>query len=284
MKLNCGLEVYGIIYKIENKMNGKVYIGQTTNNEGFKGRYYRSGNTLIERCYNYHNQNKIYGYYYNSHLLSAMNKYGLENFIVNDFFDFAFSKEELDIKEQSWILIYDSVKNGYNLNYGGSNGKASEHTKNIMRELNKGENNPRYGIEVSNETKKKMRENHWSKTGIYKPISKKGKDSPNYGKHHSEETKKKISNSNKGKILSEETKKKMSNTRQGSNNPSSRKIICITTDKVFDCIKDAGAFYNCDNSGISKCCRGKEKHCGKLQDGTKLSWMYYEDYEKIFLI
>ena len=36
MLLKCGLEVYGIIYKITNKINGKVYIGQTVNNKGFK--------------------------------------------------------------------------------------------------------------------------------------------------------------------------------------------------------------------------------------------------------
>lgn len=33
------IEAYGIIYKIENLINKKVYIGQTTRNNGFKGRY-----------------------------------------------------------------------------------------------------------------------------------------------------------------------------------------------------------------------------------------------------
>ena len=57
----------------------------------------------------YHIKNKENGYYYNSFLLNAFNKYGVENFEVNDMFDVAFSKEELDIKEKSWILIYNSV-------------------------------------------------------------------------------------------------------------------------------------------------------------------------------
>ena len=34
-------------------------------------------------------------------------------------------------------------------------------------------------------------------------------------------------------------------------------------------------FYNIKSKGhISSCCRGKRKHCGKLQDGTKLKWKY----------
>ena len=280
MLLKCGLEVYGIIYKITNKINGKVYIGQTVNNKGFKGRYDRGGSTLAEKCYMYHIKNKENGYYYNSFLLNAFNKYGVENFEVNDMLDVAFSKEELDIKEKSWILIYNSVSNGYNLNYGGGNGKVSESTREKFRTLNAGKNNPRYGIKVSEETKSKMRKNHWSKTGVYKPNNLSGKDSYMYGKHHSEETKKKISEANKGKIVSEETKNKLRKNRMGKNNPSSRKIICLTTKKVFDTISDASKFYGCDASGISKCCRKKEKHCGKLKDGTKLSWMYYEDYLK----
>lgn len=33
------LEVYGIIYKIENLVNHKVYIGQTTRKDSLKGNY-----------------------------------------------------------------------------------------------------------------------------------------------------------------------------------------------------------------------------------------------------
>ncbi len=43
---------------------------------------------------------------------------------------------------------------------------------------------------------------------------------------------------------------------------------------------DVKRIYNIDNSSIAKCCKGKIKFAGKLEDGTKLHWMYYEDYEK----
>lgn len=56
------------------------------------------------------------------------------------------------------------------------------------------------------------------------------------------------------------------------------KIICITHNKIFSSIVDASDYYNIGVSSISKCCRGKISYGGKLQDGTKLKWMYYKDY------
>ena len=110
MGLKIGnLETYGIIYKIENLVNGKVYIGQTTNDNGFNGRYH----------------NDIVKYTHNKHLKRSFKKYGLDNFEINEMFDIAFSKEELDIKEKCWINIYDScnLEKGYNNADGGSRGK-----------------------------------------------------------------------------------------------------------------------------------------------------------------
>ena len=48
-----GKEYYGIIYKIENIVTNSVYIGQTINRLGFKGRYRFKG-VGIERVYKYH--------------------------------------------------------------------------------------------------------------------------------------------------------------------------------------------------------------------------------------
>ena len=47
------LECYGVIYKITNKVNGKVYVGQTSKSGGFKKRYDYGGDGII-RVYKYH--------------------------------------------------------------------------------------------------------------------------------------------------------------------------------------------------------------------------------------
>ena len=64
-----GKEYYGIIYKIENIINHHVYIGQTSESEGFNGRYQNRGNG-IERVYNYYLSRKNRNLYYNQHLLN----------------------------------------------------------------------------------------------------------------------------------------------------------------------------------------------------------------------
>lgn len=59
-----------------------------------------------------------------------------------------------------------------------------------------------------------------------------------------------------------------------------RAIYCITTNKIFESALEAGEYYNTDNSGILKACKGKKKFSGKLEDGSNLVWMYYDEYVK----
>lgn len=118
------IEAYGIIYKITNKVNGKVYIGQTTKEKGFNGRYQCNG-IGVERVYNYiksRMKDKNNGSY-NKYLYNSIKKYGFENFEVNKIFDVAFSLNELNIKEELWIKYYNSTnrKFGYNFRNGGDN-------------------------------------------------------------------------------------------------------------------------------------------------------------------
>lgn len=113
------MEVYGVIYKITNKVNGKVYIGQTI--RGFNGRYFPNGKG-IERVYKYYKYCEERKQRINYHLVKSIEKYGFENFNVNKVFDIAFSKEELDIKERIWIKFYNATNNkyGYNIQEGGN--------------------------------------------------------------------------------------------------------------------------------------------------------------------
>lgn len=62
---------------------------------------------------------------------------------------------------------------------------------------------------------------------------------------------------------------------------SHKNVICLTTGKIFYKVVDGANYYNVDCSGISKCCNGKVKSIGKLPDGTKLQWMYYECFLKL---
>lgn len=114
------IEVYGIIYKITNKISKKVYIGITTRPRGFLDRYSAKGEG-IERVYNYYTYQKKNNQFYNKHLVNSIEKYGFENFSVCEIFDIAFSKNELKIKEECWITIYKSnnLNYGYNRTVGG---------------------------------------------------------------------------------------------------------------------------------------------------------------------
>ena len=59
------------------------------------------------------------------------------------------------------------------------------------------------------------------------------------------------------------------------------KIICLTTKEIFDSQTNAGKQYNIKSSGISACCKNRQKSAGKLPNGTKLKWMYYDEYIKL---
>lgn len=91
------------IYKIENKLNQNCYIGITVNPSVRKNRHF-----------NYLKQNK----HCNSHLQSAFNKYGEENFIFEILESFESNEEDAYNKEAEYIEKYNSYINGYNGNRG----------------------------------------------------------------------------------------------------------------------------------------------------------------------
>ena len=76
----------------------------------------------------------------------------------------------------------------------------TKETKHKMSEAHKGEKHWNYGGRHSEETRKKMRDNH-ADVSL--------KNNPWYGKHPSEETRKKMSEARKGKHLSKKTKEKL---------------------------------------------------------------------------
>ena len=87
-----------LIYKITNKVNDKVYIGQSI--RPVKKRFNRHLNDALN--------NKL-----DTHFARAIRKYGKDNFIC-EVIDTATDQNDLTLKEQYWIRYYDSVNMGYN--------------------------------------------------------------------------------------------------------------------------------------------------------------------------
>ena len=86
-----------IVYKITCLVNGKVYVGQTSE--------------PIERRFKRHMGYQKYEH--DTKFYRAVLKYGVENFTIEQI-DTAESQNELDEKEVYWINYYDSVNKGYN--------------------------------------------------------------------------------------------------------------------------------------------------------------------------
>lgn len=101
------------IYKIQNKQNNKIYIGQSNDIE----------RRIKEHCSpNRCKQSRI-------PVDMAIYKYGKENFTYEVLEECSIN--ELNGKEEYWIKFYDAVNQGYNCSYGGeqqsigsNNGKA----------------------------------------------------------------------------------------------------------------------------------------------------------------
>lgn len=100
--------MYGYIYKITNKINGKIYVGKTEDTPELRF------NEHLRTVKRGSKQSKLY---------SAIKCYGPDNFFVEEL-DRADTKEELNNKEIYWINKLDSrnPEIGYNISKGGDGG------------------------------------------------------------------------------------------------------------------------------------------------------------------
>lgn len=230
------------IYKYTNSINGKIYIGQTKN-------------SLEQRALNGTNY-KGSRYFYN-----AIQKYGWNKFIPEILED-GLSLEEANIREEYYISLFNSTDPniGYNIRLGGQNSDLSDETKTIisakakerykdktknpmfgkkhsvesikkMRELKSGENNPMYGIPMSEYSKVKRR-----KTCIERNI--------NFSHEWSEIAKRNAS------IRLKELAKEWS-----------KKVICIEDNLTFDTITSAANYYGVKKATLSGHLNGRQKTC-----------------------
>lgn len=92
------------IYKITNKINQKVYIGKTEK-------------TIKER-FKQHKVDYKKEKVKNRPLYQAMNKYGIENFLIEEI-EYVPLNIDSSEREKFWIQYYDSYNKGYNATLGG---------------------------------------------------------------------------------------------------------------------------------------------------------------------
>lgn len=110
------------IYKITNQINGKVYIGLTT--QGIKRRW-------SEHLYRFNSCEREHALYL------AMRKYGIENFDIESI-QKTDDPNELPELEMKHIQENDSLNNGYNMTCGGD--FISDETREKLRKIFTGRN------------------------------------------------------------------------------------------------------------------------------------------------
>lgn len=126
-----------IIYLIKNKLNNKIYIGQSTRTLEDRIKFYKA-DVCSYRAGRYKARSKI---------IRALVKYDFINFEFSKI-DEATDQNDLDIKEKLWIKKFQATddKVGYNIQLGGFGvGKHSEETKKIMSDKKKGKSPPNKG-------------------------------------------------------------------------------------------------------------------------------------------
>lgn len=192
------------IYLRTNKINGKQYVGQTSDWE------------TREKQFNRINQR-----YANKELTKARKEFGLDKFDVEIL-------ATVDTQEEAWELEKYFIKelntkypNGYNMSDGGKTSKGTKHTDETRKQMSERSlefwschESPSKGKTMSDEQKeahsKKMKQFFKEHPEMVEAASERGKKlvgdkNPFYGHHHTEEYKKKKSEQQKGKHFSRKT-------------------------------------------------------------------------------
>ena len=246
------------VYKHTNKINGKVYIGITSQRPKKRwdcGRGYRK----------------------NDHFWRAIQKYGWDSF-EHEILLTGLSPEEAFLEEQRLIQKYGSqdYENGYNFSSGGEGGATglggekhpmygkhhSPETKARLSALKKGVpySPERYAAFLENLDREALRERAFRTIVGY-----------NTGKHWDEASNRKRSESNKGKKRSDETKRRISEAK-------SIPVVQLTVDLVlvqtWDSARSAAEALSIQPGHISKVCRKQRKTAGGFV------WRYKSDNEE----
>lgn len=242
----------GTIYKIENITNGKVYIGQTIQNNNRR---------KIRHFSELRNNNHP-----NTYLQNAFVKSGEENFkfeIIEKC-----DIKDLDNAEVYWISYYKELNGVYNLESGGHDNKiiSEEARKKNSETLTRLVGKPVICLntgEIFDSVRSAGRKYNLNSSSISKTCR---GNFNSCGKLNGIPMQWKYYEEGKGYLI--------------ENIPLKRKkVICINTGEIFDCISEASEKIGVSASSISRVCNGKGRTAGKL-NGKKLQWAFYEDGKK----
>lgn len=287
---------YGFIYITTNLVNGKRYLGQSVFNKNWQ-KYLGSGIAFKNALKSYGRENFRKNIIYICYSADELNQVEYD---LSIFFDV--------VESDDW----------YNLVLGGGTSMGwhpSEETKRKISEKTKerlsdptnhpmygkrhleGESNPMFGVSPKERMDEETYQQWYDKHKQYwENPSHKGKHiwedkpHPNLGKQLSDNTKEKISFTAKERFINPENhpmygrsqtdnaKKAVGDAHRGYKNWNSQVVYSVELDKLFWGVTEAAQQLNCDSSGISKCCRGKRKSCGKHPlTGESLHWKYAND-------
>lgn len=116
-------QITNVIYKFKNKINNKIYIGQTTN-------------SVRTRVMEHMTSNRPWTKARKGYFQRALHKYGFENFEFT-ILEQCQNSEDLDIREVYWIGYYksDDKVYGYNMTPGGGGNKNKEFLQENIKRL-----------------------------------------------------------------------------------------------------------------------------------------------------
>ena len=243
------------IYLTTNLINGKKYIGQ---HKGELNDFYFGSGVLITK---------------------ALEKYGKDNF-KKEILEICSSREEADEKEKFYISKYNAIEDEtfYNLQEGGTRGDG---WRSAQRWLN---SHPEEAKEIYKQNGERLQ---WWRQKNSEQQAKKCLESflegsKKWKKEHPEEVKnimKKVNEKKEEwqKTHPEEHQKQMEEWRQKGTETNSIKILCVTTNEIFNSISEAGRYYNVAQPNITKCLKGQRKSAGKHPvTKEKLIWKKIE--------
>jgi group I intron endonuclease len=225
----------GVVYCYYNTLNGKRYVGQTTESR-YKLRHYK---------HKYMDGNRDSPFY------RAIAKYGYDAFELSILEKDIETNDLLNEREIYWVSYFNTkVPNGYNMTEGGAGARGYKHDPSKIR---RGVLHHNYGKPMNPALKEILREK------ARRPCS--------------EERREKTRNAQLGEKGNQYGKKMLESTKEkliaahklmtGSKNPAARKVRCIETNVVFDTIRDAGKWLDMKgSSNISSVCAGRLKTYG----------------------